>query len=154
MHRYRTHTCGQLNEADIKSHVKLAGWIHSKRDHGGLLFIDLRDQFGITQIVIDKNNSVFVTLEHLRVESVVTVSGKVVAEAMKQNKKINTGNIEVLVTEANIISAANILPMQVAGNEFYGDEVRLKNRFLDLRRDKVKNNMILRSDVIGLLGMK
>ncbi len=152
MHHYRTHTCGQLTEINIDSKVKLSGWIHSKRDHGGLLFIDLRDQFGITQIVIDKNNSVFVTLEHLRVESVVTVSGKVVARSNETiNKKINTGNIEVLVTEANIISAANILPMQVAGNEFYGDEVRLKNRFLDLRRDKVKNNMILRSDVIGFI---
>ena len=152
MHHYRTHTCGQLTEININSKVKLSGWIHSKRDHGGLLFIDLRDQFGITQIVIDKNNSVFVTLEHLRVESVVTVSGKVVARSNETiNKKINTGNIEVLVNEANIISAANVLPMQVAGNEYYGDEVRLKNRFLDLRRDKVKNNMILRSDVISFI---
>ena len=152
MHHYRTHTCGQLTEININSKVKLSGWIHSKRDHGGLLFIDLRDQFGITQIVIDKNNSVFVMLEHLRVESVVTVSGKVVARSNETiNKKINTGNIEVLVNEANIISAANILPMQVAGNEHYGDEIRLKNRFLDLRREKVKNNMILRSEVISFI---
>ncbi len=152
MHHYRTHTCGQLTEININSKVKLSGWIHSKRDHGALLFIDLRDQFGITQIVIDKNNSVFVTLEHLRVESVVTVSGKVVARSNETiNKKINTGNIEVLVNEANIISEAKILPMQVAGNEHYGDEVRLKNRFLDLRRDKVKNNMILRSDIISFI---
>ena len=152
MHHYRTHTCGQLTEININSEVKLSGWIHSKRDHGGLLFIDLRDQFGITQIVIDKNNSVFVMLEHLRVESVVTVSGKVVARSNETiNKKINTGNIEVLVNEAEIISPANVLPMQVAGNEHYGDEIRLKNRFLDLRRDKVKNNIILRSDVISFI---
>ena len=81
MHHYRTHTCGQLTEININSKVKLSGWIHSKRDHGGLLFIDLRDQFGITQIVIDNNNSVFMMLEHLRVESVITVSGKVVARS-------------------------------------------------------------------------
>ena len=113
MHHYRTHTCGQLTEININSKVKLSGWIHSKRDHGGLLFIDLRDQFGITQIVIDKNNSVFVTLEHLRVESVVTVSGKVVARSNETiNKKINTGNIEVLVNEAEY----NILKLKYVAN--------------------------------------
>ena len=152
MHQYRTHTCGELTETNINSEVKLSGWIHSKRDHGGLLFIDLRDQFGITQIVIDKNNKIFTLLEHLRVESVVTVSGKVVSRSKETvNKKIITGNIEVIIKEANIISVSNVLPMQVAGNENFGDEIRLKNRFLDLRREKVKNNIILRSEVISFI---
>ena len=152
MHQYRTHTCGELTETNINSEVKLSGWIHSKRDHGGLLFIDLRDQFGITQIVIDKNNKIFTLLEHLRVESVVTVSGEVVSRSKETvNKKIITGNIEVIIKEANIISVSNVLPMQVAGNEHFGDEIRLKNRFLDLRREKVKNNIILRSEVISFI---
>ena len=152
MHQYRTHTCGELTETNINSEVKLSGWIHSKRDHGGLLFIDLRDQFGITQIVIDKNNKIFTLLEHLRVESVLTVSGMVVSRSKETvNKKIITGNIEVIIKEANIISVSNVLPMQVAGNEHFGDEIRLKNRFLDLRREKVKNNIILRSEVISFI---
>ena len=152
MHQYRTHTCGELTETNINSEVKLSGWIHSKRDHGGLLFIDLRDQFGITQIVIDKNNKIFTLLEHLRVESVVTVSGEVVSRSKETvNKKIITGNIEVIIKEANIISVSNVLPMQVAGNEHFGDEIRLKNRFLDLRREKVKKNIILRSEIISFI---
>ena len=152
MHHYRTHNCGELTEININSKVKLSGWIHSKRDHGALLFIDLRDQFGITQIVIDKNNKVFSLLEHIRVESVVKVSGLVVSRSNDtKNKKIITGDIEVLVDEVEIISMANVLPMQVAGNEHYGDEIRLKNRFLDLRREKVKNNIILRSKIISFI---
>ena len=152
MHQYRTHTCGELTETNINSEVKLSGWIHSKRDHGGLLFIDLRDQFGITQIVIDKNNKIFTLLEHLRVESVVTVSGEVVSRSKETvNKKIITGNIEVIIKEINIISVSNVLPMQVAGNEHFGDEIRLKNRFLDLRREKVKKNIILRSEIISFI---
>ena len=137
MHHYRTHTCGELTETDINSKVKLSGWIHSKRDHGGLLFIDLRDQYGITQIVVDKNNKVFSLLEHLRLESVVKVSGEVISRSKEtKNKKITTGDIEVLIDQVEIISVSNVLPMQVAGNEHYGDEIRLKNRFLDLRREK------------------
>ena len=143
---YRTHTCGELTETDINTKVKLSGWIHSKRDHGGLLFIDLRDQYGITQIVVDKNNKEFSLLEHLRLESVVKVSGEVISRSKEtKNKKITTGDIEVLIDQVEIISVSNVLPMQVAGNEHYGDEIRLKNRFLDLRREKVKNNIILRS---------
>ncbi len=152
MHHYRTHTCGELTETDINSKVKLSGWIHSKRDHGGLLFIDLRDQYGITQIVVDKNNTVFSLLEHIRLESVVKVSGEVISRSKEtKNKKITTGDIEVLIDQVEIISVSNVLPMQVAGNEHYGDEIRLKNRFLDLRREKVKNNIILRSKVISFI---
>ena len=152
MHHYRTHTCGELTETDINTKVKLSGWIHSKRDHGGLLFIDLRDQYGITQIVVDKNNKEFSLLEHLRLESVVKVSGEVISRSKEtKNKKITTGDIEVLIDQVEIISVSNVLPMQVAGNEHYGDEIRLKNRFLDLRREKVKNNIILRSKVISFI---
>ncbi len=155
MHHYRTHTCGELTEININSEVKLSGWIHSKRDHGGLLFIDLRDQFGITQIVIDKNNKVFTLLEHLKVESVIKVLGKVIARSKETvNKKIITGDVEVLINEVDILSVSNVLPMQVAGNENYGDEIRLKNRFLDLRREKVKKNIILRSEVISFIRNK
>ena len=155
MHHYRTHTCGELTEININSEVKLSGWIHSKRDHGGLLFIDLRDQFGITQIVIDKNNKVFTLLEHLKVESVIKVLGKVIARSKETvNKKIITGDIEVLINEVDILSVSNVLPMQVAGNENYGDEIRLKNRFLDLRREKVKKNIILRGEVICFIRNK
>ncbi len=152
MHQYRTHNCGELTETNINTKVRLSGWIHSKRDHGSLLFIDLRDEYGITQIVIDKNNNIFTTLEHIKVESVITVSGKVVARSNTTiNKKITTGAIEVIIENVDVISKSKVLPMQVAGNEDYGDEIRLKNRFLDLRREKVKKNIILRSEIIEFI---
>tara|TARA_Y100001970_G_scaffold291888_1_gene430853 strand:+ start:528 stop:2318 length:1791 start_codon:yes stop_codon:yes gene_type:complete len=152
VHQYRTHNCGELTDSNIKSNVKLSGWIHSKRDHGSLLFIDLRDQYGITQIVVDKSNKIFNLLEHIKVESVITVTGSVVSRSDETiNKKITTGSIEVIINAVNIISKSKVLPMQVAGNEYYGDEVRLKNRFLDLRREKVKNNIILRSEIIEFI---
>ena len=152
MHQYRTHNCGELTEANMESHVRLSGWIHSKRDHGGLLFIDLRDQYGITQIVIDKSNKIFNSLEDIKIESVITVTGCVVSRSNETiNKKINTGGIEVIIDTVEIISKSKVLPMQVAGNEYYGDEIRLKNRFLDLRREKVKNNIILRSKIIEFI---
>ena len=152
MHQYRTHNCGELTEANIKSSVRLSGWIHSKRDHGSLLFIDLRDQYGITQIVVDKNNKIFSLLEHIKVESVITVTGLVVPRSDETiNKKIMTGSIEVTINDVDVISKSEVLPMQVAGNDYYGDEIRLKNRFLDLRREKVKNNIILRSEIIEFI---
>ncbi len=152
MHQYRTHNCGELTEVNMESHVRLSGWIHSKRDHGSLLFIDLRDQYGITQIVIDKSNKIFNSLEDIKIESVITVTGCVVSRSNETiNKKINTGGIEVIIDTAEIISKSKVLPMQVAGNEYYGDEIRLKNRFLDLRREKVKNNIILRSKIIEFI---
>ncbi len=152
MHQYRTHNCGELTEADINKTVRLSGWIHSKRDHGGLLFIDLRDQYGLTQVVIDKKNKIFSQLEDIKVESVISVYGKIILRSQETiNKKIMTGSIEVAVNEVKVISLAKVLPMQVAGNEFYGDEVRLKNRFLDLRREKVKKNILLRSEIIKFI---
>ena len=152
MHQYRTHNCGELTEVNMESHVRLSGWIHSKRDHGSLLFIDLRDQYGITQIVIDKSNKIFNSLEDIKIESVITVTGCVVSRSNETiNKKINTGGIEVIIDTAEIISKSKVLPMQVSGNEYYGDEIRLKNRFLDLRREKVKNNIILRSKIIEFI---
>ena len=105
MHQYRTHNCGELTEANIKSNVRLSGWIHSKRDHGSLLFIDLRDQYGITQIVVDKSNKIFNLLEHIKVESVITVTGSVVSRSDETiNKKITTGSIEVTINEVDIVS--------------------------------------------------
>ena len=152
MHQYRTNNCGELTQDNIGNLVKLSGWIHSKRDHGSLLFIDLRDQFGITQVVVDKKNKIFSLLDDLKIESVITVVGEVVARSSETvNNKITTGNIEVSIEEMKVISKANVLPIQVAGNDFYGDEIRLKNRFLDLRREKVKNNMILRSEIIQFI---
>ena len=152
---YRTHTCGQLEEKNVNETVKLSGWVHSKRDHGGLLFIDLRDQYGKTQVVVDEKSSFFKELENLRIESVITVSGKVVERTTNTiNTKINTGKIEILAENVNIISSANILPLQVAGNEINGDEIRLKNRFLDLRREKLKDNIILRSNIINFMRKK
>ena len=152
MHQYRTNNCGELTQDNIGNLVKLSGWIHSKRDHGSLLFIDLRDQFGITQVVVDKKNKIFSLLDDLKIESVITVVGEVVARSSETvNNKITTGNIEVSIEEMKVISKANVLPIQVAGNDFYGDEIRLKNRFLDLRREKVKNNMIMRSEIIQFI---
>ena len=142
MHQYRTHNCGQLNITNIDSQVRLSGWMQSKRDHGGLLFIDLRDQYGLTQVVVDQSNKVFKTLEELKVESVITITGKVVKRSEDTiNNNISTGSIEVVVEKLDILSSADILPMQVLGNESYGDEIRLRNRFLDLRRLKMKENI-------------
>ena len=147
--RYRTNYCGDLDATFINKEVKLAGWMHSIRDHGGLIFIDLRDQYGITQIVIDQNSSLFKEVETLRLESVICVKGKVILRSKETiNSKISTGEIEVIVQTLDIISRAEVLPIQVASDENYNDELRLKNRFLDLRRKKVKKNILLRSNVI------
>ena len=155
MHKYRTHNCSQLQISNVDDIVKLSGWIHSKRDHGGLMFIDLRDQFGKTQIVIDLSNKIFNKLENLRLESVITITGKVIKRSESTvNKKISTGEIEVDVNDLQIISESNILPLQVASDDSYGDEVRFKNRFLDLRREKMKNNILLRSDIIQFIRRK
>ena len=152
MHQYRTHTCGEINKTNINEIVKLSGWINSKRDHGSLLFIDLRDQFGITQIVMDQNNKIFEKVESLKIESVICITGKVLERTEETiNKKIFTGDIEVEVSSMKILSSSEVLPMQVASSEKFGDEIRLKNRYLDLRRSKMKNNMILRSDIIHFI---
>ena len=150
MHAYRTHNCGQLRASDVGQTVRLSGWIHRKRDHGHLLFVDLRDHYGITQIVVDTDSPAFQTLDRLRVESVVTVEGEVVARSPETvNPNLATGEIEVRGREVTVQSTAAELPMPVAGEQDYPEEIRLKYRYLDLRREQVHQNIILRSAVIA-----
>jgi aspartyl-tRNA synthetase len=149
MHAYRTHTCGALRASDAGQEARISGWVHSKRDHGGLLFIDLRDHYGITQCVFPAGSEAFSTVDPLRVESVITVTGRVVRREGTVNPKLATGEIEVVASHVAVQSAANVLPMQVAGDEHYSDEIRLKNRFIDLRREKMHRNIMLRASVIA-----
>jgi aspartyl-tRNA synthetase len=152
MHRYRTHTCGQLRSQDAGTTARLSGWVHRKRDHGNLLFVDLRDHYGVTQVVVDVSNPVFKVLESARPESVVTVTGRVVTRSAETaNTKLPTGEIEVQVVEAELQSTADVLPMQVAGDQEFPEEMRLRYRYLDLRREKIHANMLLRSNVIAYL---
>jgi aspartyl-tRNA synthetase len=149
IHAYRTHNCAALRAADIGATARLSGWVHAKRDHGGLLFIDLRDHFGLTQCIFSPASPGFALAEGLRVESVITVTGEVVARAPgTQNPKLPTGDVELRVEALVVQSAADVLPIQVAGSENYPDELRLKYRFLDLRREAVHKNIMLRSGVI------
>ena len=150
MHAYRSHTCGQLRLGDVGTTVRLSGWVHRKRDHGNLLFVDLRDHYGVTQCVLDTSSPLFAGVEAYRPESVVTVTGRVVArEAGTVNSKLATGDIEVRIDEAKLQSAAEILPFQVAQEEDYPEEMRLKYRFLDLRTERLHANIMLRSNVIA-----
>src|SRR5690242_9628436 len=150
MHAYRTHNCAALRASDVGETVRLSGWIHRKRDHGHLLFVDLRDHYGITQIVADTESPSFKILDRIRVESVVTVEGKVVARSPETvNKNLGTGEIEVRATGVTVQSAAAELPMPVAGEQDYPEDIRLKYRYLDLRREQVHANIILRSAVIA-----
>ncbi len=150
MHEYRTHTCGALRASDTGAAARLSGWVHSKRDHGGLLFIDLRDHYGITQIVFPNGTPPMAVAEALRVESCITVTGDVVArQPGTVNPRLPTGEIEVLARDIVVQSAAEVLPLQVAGGESYSDELRLKYRFIDLRRESVHRNMVLRAQVIA-----
>lgn len=152
MHAYRTHYCDALNASHIGQTVKLSGWVHRRRDHGGLIFIDLRDIKGITQIVAEPDTPVFADIEHLRSESVITVTGEVVARPDDTvNKNLPTGEIEIKITELVIQSAAEELPMPVFGDQEYPEDIRLKYRYLDLRREKLKDNILLRSKVISSL---
>jgi len=155
MHQFRTHKCHELNKNDLSKQVKLSGFVHSKRDHGSLIFIDLRDHYGITQIVIDSQNKNLDLdkIASIKLESVITVIGEVVARSAEAlNSKIATGEIEVKVSNLLIESLAQQIPFQVnAENENYPEELRLKYRFLDLRRDKVHRNIMLRSRVISAL---
>src|ERR1700679_2659916 len=133
MHTYRSHTCGALRASDAGSTVRLSGWIHSKRDHGGLLFIDLRDHYGMTQCVLAAGSAALAAVDRLRVESVITVTGQVVLrEGATVNPKLPTGEIEVRAVEVSVQSAADVLPLQVAGEEKYPDDLRLTYRFIDL----------------------
>ncbi len=149
MHAYRTHTCGALRAVDAGQDVRLSGWVHSKRDHGGLLFIDLRDHYGVTQCVFPAGSPAFAAADTVRPESVITVTGQVVMrETGTVNPRLPTGEIELRVAALTVQSAAEVLPMQVAGEERFPEDIRLKYRFIDLRRDKVHRNMVLRSQVI------
>lgn len=151
-HLYRTHTCGALRLENATESIKLSGWIHRKRDHGHLLFIDLRDHYGITQCVIDSANPHFSLAEETRVESVITLTGKVVKRTPDTlNTHMATGEIEVLVDTIEIQSKADLLPIQVNSNAEFPEETRLKYRFLDLRREKMHANIMLRSQVIASL---
>ena len=150
MHAYRTHTCGALTAANVGETIRLSGWIHRKRDHGGVLFVDLRDHYGITQIVADEDSPALEVLDGLRVESVVTIDGEVKARSQGTiNSNLPTGEIEVYARGITVQSRAEELPMPVAGEQEYPEEIRLKNRFLDLRREKVHSNIVLRSKVIS-----
>jgi aspartyl-tRNA synthetase len=152
MHRYRSHHCNELKTGHVGQEVKLSGWVHRVRDHGNLLFIDLRDHFGITQCVTEAGEKPFETASNVRVESVVTITGTVMkrdAEAI--NKTIATGEVEVRLSDFHVESAAEVLPMQVNAERDFPEETRLKYRFLDLRREKLHKNIILRSAVIASL---
>jgi aspartyl-tRNA synthetase len=149
MHAYRTHTCAELRSSNVGETVRLSGWVHRKRDHGHLLFVDLRDHYGITQIVTDTDSAAFKTLDRIRVESVVTIEGEVVPRSKETvNPNLPTGEIEVRAANVTVQSAAAELPMPVFGEQEYPEEIRLKYRYLDLRREQVHANIILRSSVI------
>jgi len=152
MHAYRTHTCAGLSAANVGETVRLSGWVHRKRDHGGVLFVDLRDHYGLTQIVADSDSPALPILERLRVESVVTIDGLVKARAEgTSNANLATGEIEVFAKGVTVQSEAQELPLPVAGEADYPEEIRLKNRFLDLRRETLHANIMLRSNVIASL---
>jgi aspartyl-tRNA synthetase len=152
MHAYRTHTCGQLRSAHVGSSVKLSGWVYRKRDHGNLLFVDLRDHYGITQVVVDRDSQAFKLVEGIKLESVICIDGEVRARgADRVNPEIPTGEIEVKATGVALLSEASEVPFPIFGNSEYPEEMRLKNRFLDLRREKLHANIVLRSQVIASL---
>jgi aspartyl-tRNA synthetase len=149
MHRYRSHTCGALREAQVGETVRLSGWCHRIRDHGGVLFIDLRDHYGLTQVVADPDSPAFKLAEKLRAEWVVRVDGKVrLRPAGTENPELPTGLVEVYATEIEVLGPAGELPMPVFGDQEYPEETRLKYRFLDLRREKLHGNIMLRGQVI------
>jgi len=150
MHAYRTHNCGELRQSHVGERVRLSGWVHRKRDHGGVLFVDLRDHHGLTQIVARAGSEALDILEHLRAESVVTITGDVIARGPEAtNPKMATGMIEVVADEVTIQSAAEELPLPVAGEAEYPEDIRLRYRYLDLRRERLHANIVLRSDVIS-----
>ena len=150
MHRYRTHTCGALRIAAVGTPARLSGWVHRKRDHGQLLFIDLRDHHGITQCVVNAASPSFAAASALRLESVVTMSGTVVARgADAVNPKLPTGEVELAVDDLTVESSADTLPLQVASDAEFPEETRLRYRFLDLRRERLHRNIVLRSQVIA-----
>ncbi|MFX4224054.1 MAG: aspartate--tRNA ligase [Thalassobaculum sp.] len=150
MHRYRTHTCSDLRDTHVGETVRLSGWIHRRRDHGQLVFLDLRDHYGITQCVTDVEDPAFQQVEKYRLESVVCITGRVVKRSDETiNSKLPTGQIEVRIDDFEVLSAADQVPLQVNSDEDAGEETRLRYRYLDLRRERVHNNIILRSKIIA-----
>tara|TARA_B100001123_G_scaffold366175_1_gene425654 strand:- start:538 stop:2331 length:1794 start_codon:yes stop_codon:yes gene_type:complete len=155
LHKYRTHTCSEITKKNSGSEVKLSGWIHRKRDHGNLLFFDLRDHFGLTQCVIENTNNFFKIVEKIKPESVLSVSGNVVSRSKETvNKDLFTGEVEVKVSSLEILSESKDLPMPVFGEQDYPEETRLKYRFIDLRRQEMHENIVLRSKVISFIRNK
>jgi len=152
LNRYRTHNCNQLRKKDIDKKIILSGWINKKRDHGNLLFIDLRDNYGVTQCIIDKDNKNFSKLEKTQLETVIKIDGKVVSRSDDTvNKEIETGEIEISIESFEVLGSCNELPMPIFSDQEYAEDVRLKYRFLDLRRKKIHENIILRSKVISFI---
>ena len=152
MNKYRSHNCSELGEEEINKNVILSGWLHRKRDHGNLLFIDLRDHYGITQCVIENDNDYFPVLEKSKPESVLKIIGKVIKRSGEtENLDLKTGKIEISVESAEVLSEAKELPLPVFGEQDYPEEIRLKYRFLDLRREEIHRNIILRSNVISFI---
>jgi aspartyl-tRNA synthetase len=152
MNKFRTHNCSEISEKEINKIVYISGWLHRKRDHGNLLFIDLRDHYGMTQCVIENNNKYFPVLEKSTSESVLKIGGKVVKRASgTENLDLKTGKIEILIQSVEVLSSAKELPMPVFGEQDYPEEIRLKYRFLDLRREEMHKNIILRSKVISFI---
>ena len=149
MNKYRSHYCSELSLNNLNEEVRLSGWIDTKRDHGNLLFIDLRDNYGITQCVIDVQHNKFNEINSLSQESVIMISGKVIQRSKETiNKELDTGEIEIKINDFEILSESNILPLPVNSDIEYGEEIRLKYRYLDLRRNNLHKNILLRSKII------
>ena len=152
MNKYRTHTCSELTKDNSGNDVVLSGWINKKRDHGNLLFIDLRDNYGMTQCIIDKSNENFKSLEKIQLESVIKINGTVIERTKETiNSDLQTGEIEVNINSFEVLGTCKELPMPVFTDQEYAEEIRLKYRFLDLRRKKIHDNIILRSKVISFI---
>jgi len=152
LNKYRTHNCNELRKSSVGQKVIVSGWINKKRDHGNLLFIDLRDNYGITQCIIDRDNLKFNELEKIQLETVVKIEGEVVNRSTETiNKEIETGEVEVSIKNFEVIGTCKELPLPVFSDQEYSEEIRLKYRFLDLRRKKIHQNIILRSKVISFI---
>ena len=144
MHAYRTHTCGELRAENAGSEGRLSGWVHRKRDHGNLLFVDLRDHYGLTQCVIEVDSDIFPQIEALRLETVVCVTGRIEERSDEtKNADLPTGAVELRIDSCELLGTSEPLPLEVNSDRDYGEEVRLRYRFLDLRRDKVHHNICL-----------
>lgn len=155
MHRYRSHTCGELRASDVSADVRLSGWLHNRRDLGGILFIDLRDHYGITQLVARPGTPAYEALDKINKESVVRVDGKVVSRGAENiNPELPTGEVEVEVSSVELLGAAQQLPFQINADDGVGEERRLEYRFLDLRRERMHRNIMLRTAVISAIRHK